>query len=151
MESGSGANTLSVMIGGEAGYGIMTAGEILARCFSRGGLNVHTDVEYPSLIRGGHNTYQVCVSDREIFGILERVDVLIALDDTSIKEHRKELREGSQVLFDLYEKPIDPKRDYPGLKGEVIPVPLSEIVKDRKGDKVMRNTVAMGACIGLID
>ncbi len=151
MESANGTNTLSVMIGGEAGYGIMTAGEILARCFSRGGLHVHTDVEYPSLIRGGHNTYQVCVSDREISGILERVDVLIALDDTSIKEHRKELLDDSQVLFDLYEKPIDPKREFPGLRGEVVPIPLSEIVKDRKGDKVMRNSVAMGACIALID
>ena len=151
MENGSGANTLSVMIGGEAGYGIMTAGEILARCFSRGGLHVHTDVEYPSLIRGGHNTYQVCISDREISGILERVDILIALDDTTLNEHRKELREGSQILFDLYEKPIDPKKDYPWLKGEVVPIPLSDIVKDRKGDKVMRNTVAIGACIGLID
>ncbi len=151
MESANVTNSLSLMIGGEAGYGIMTAGEILARCFSRGGLHVHTDVEYPSLIRGGHNTYQVCVSDREISGLLERVDILIALDDTSIMEHQKELRDGSQVLFDLYEKPIDPKKAYPGLKGEVVPIPLSEIVKDRKGDKVMRNTVAMGACIALID
>jgi 2-oxoglutarate ferredoxin oxidoreductase subunit alpha len=151
MESADVTNSLSLMIGGEAGYGIMTAGEILARCFSRGGLHVHTDVEYPSLIRGGHNTYQVCVSDREISGLLERVDILIALDDTSIMEHRKEMRDGSQVLFDLYEKPIDPKKAFPGLKGEVVPIPLSEIVKDRKGDKVMRNTVAMGACIALID
>jgi 2-oxoglutarate ferredoxin oxidoreductase subunit alpha len=139
------------MIGGEAGYGIMTSGEILARSFSRGGLQVHTDVEYPSLIRGGHNTYQVVASPEEVHGLVERVDVLIALDDRTIREHTKEVGSDSQVLFDLYERPIDPKQEFPELRGEVVPVPLSDIVKERKGDRVMRNTVAIGACMALID
>jgi 2-oxoglutarate ferredoxin oxidoreductase subunit alpha len=139
------------MIGGEAGYGIMTSGEILARSFSRAGLHVHTDVEYPSLIRGGHNTYQVCASESEVFGIHQKVDVLIALDDLTIREHPDEMGPNGQVLFDLYEKPIDPKKEFPFLKSEIIPVPLSEIVKDKQGDKVMRNTVSIGACMALID
>jgi 2-oxoglutarate ferredoxin oxidoreductase subunit alpha len=148
---GGDADFLSIMIGGEAGYGIMTSGEILARSFSRGGLHVHTDVEYPSLIRGGHNTYQVVASRREVHGIFEKVDVLIALDDRTMREHPTELRPESKILFDLYERPIDPKKEFPGLKGEVVPVPLSDIVKERNGDKVMRNTVAIGACMALID
>ena len=151
MTDGARKTTVSVMVGGEAGYGIMTAGEILARSFSKGGLNVHTDVEYPSLIRGGHNTYQVVASENEIHGVLRRVDVLIALDETTVREHRMEVDPEGKVLFDLYEKPVDPAKSFPGLKGEVVPVPLSEIVKERKGDKVMRNTVAIGACMGLID
>lgn len=142
---------LSIMIGGEAGYGIMTSGEILARSFSRGGLHVHTDVEYPSLIRGGHNTYQVCASDKEVWGLYEKVDVLIALDELSLREHVKELGTKGQVLFDLYEKPLDPKKEFPDLKAEVVPIPLSDIVKEKNGDKIMRNTVAIGAAIGLID
>ena len=151
MEGGHRGNILSLMIGGEAGYGIMTSGEILARSFSRGGLHVHTDVEYPSLIRGGHNTYQVIVSDREVHSLLQQVDILIALDERTMKEHTQEVGPESTILFDLYEKPIDPKKDYPNLKGEVVPIPLSGIVQERKGDKVMRNTVAIGACMALID
>jgi 2-oxoglutarate ferredoxin oxidoreductase subunit alpha len=152
MESGgSKANSLSVMIGGEAGYGIMTAGEVLARCFSRGGLHVEADVEYPSLIRGGHNTYQICASDHEVKGITERVDVLIALDERTLREHTREVGSRGRILFDLYEKPIDPKKEVEGLEAEVVPVPLSDIVKEKKGDKVMRNTVSIGACLGLID
>ena len=150
-DGATGRNLLSIMIGGEAGYGIMTSGEILARSFSRGGLHVHTDVEYPSLIRGGHNTYQVCVSEEEVLGIHKKVDVLIALDDRTMREHAKEVGPDSRVLFDLYEKPIDPKREFPDLKAEVVPVPLADIVKERKGDKVMRNTVSIGACMALID
>ncbi|HJX04932.1 MAG TPA: 2-oxoacid:acceptor oxidoreductase subunit alpha [Thermoplasmata archaeon] len=151
MSEGEKASSISVMVGGEAGYGIMTSGEIIARSFSRGGLHVHTDVEYPSLIRGGHNTYQVVASDREVHGIPQRVDVLIALDQRSVKEHVKEVGPESRILFDLYEKPIDPTKEFPGLKAEIVPIPLANIVEERKGDKVMRNTVAIGACMALID
>ena len=151
MSNGAGAGPLSIMIGGEAGYGIMTSGEILARSFSRAGLHVHTDVEYPSLIRGGHNTYQVVASQKEVHAMIERVDVLIALDDRTMREHPRELSPESQILFDLFERPVDPKKEYPDLKGEVVPIPLSDIVKERNGDKVMRNTVSIGACMALID
>jgi len=139
------------MIGGQAGYGIMTSGELIARSFSRGGLHVHTDVEYPSLIRGGHNTYQVCASDREVWGLTEKVDVLIALDDRTLREHTKEVKADGQALFDLYTQQIDVKKLIPDLKGEVVPVPLTDIVKERQGDTVMRNTVAIGACMALVD
>jgi 2-oxoglutarate ferredoxin oxidoreductase subunit alpha len=139
------------MIGGQAGYGIMTSGELIARSFSRGGLHVQTDVEYPSLIRGGHNTYQICASEKEVWGIKEKVDILIALDDLSLREHTRELANDSQALFDLYAQKVDVKKAIPDLKSEVVPVPLNDIVKEKNGDTIMRNTVAIGACMGLID
>ncbi len=139
------------MIGGQAGYGIMTSGELIARSFSRAGLHVQTDVEYPSLIRGGHNTYQICASDREVWGMSENVDILIALDDRTLREHTKEVHESGQALFDLYTQKIDPKKAIPDFKGEVVPVPLNDILKEKQIDQVMRNTVAIGACMGLID
>ncbi len=151
MVNESSSRQVNIMIGGEAGYGIMTAGEVLARCFSRGGLHVQTDVEYPSLIRGGHNTYQVCASEKEVNALSSRLDVLIALDDTTVREHQSEMAQDGHVLFDLYEKPIDPKKDFPDLQCELVPVPLTDIVKELKGDKVMRNTIGLGACMGVID
>lgn len=151
MADQEGSGVLSVMIGGQAGYGIMTSGELIARSFSRGGLHVHTDVEYPSLIRGGHNTYQVVASKDEVWGLPQRVDVLIALDDRTMREHTTEVHPDGQVIFDLYAQQIDVKKFIPDLKGEVVPVPLADIVKERKGDAVMRNTVAIGACMALID
>ncbi|MCK5413851.1 MAG: 2-oxoacid:acceptor oxidoreductase family protein, partial [Thermoplasmata archaeon] len=53
---------VSIMIGGEAGTGIVSAGEILARAFAKCSLHVSAYSEIPSLIRGGHNTFQICVS-----------------------------------------------------------------------------------------
>ena len=42
-------------MGGEAGFGVLSAGEVFARALTRRGLNVFVSDEHPSLIRGGHN------------------------------------------------------------------------------------------------
>ena len=59
-------NKLNWMIGGEAGYGIMNTGLAFAKFSIRNGLYAFLSHEYPSLIRGGHNTSAVRVSDEEI-------------------------------------------------------------------------------------
>jgi len=48
----------SVKIGGEAGQGIQTIGDTLARVFSRSGYYVFTHQDYESRIRGGHNFFR---------------------------------------------------------------------------------------------
>ena len=45
-------------IGGEAGFGIMASGMMLARLFPGMGI-IFSLNEYPSLIRGGHNAVTV--------------------------------------------------------------------------------------------
>ncbi|GIS82746.1 MAG: hypothetical protein CM1200mP15_13780 [Dehalococcoidia bacterium] len=44
---------LAVAIGGEAGQGIATPGDILARIFVRRGLHLNAYNAYQSIIRGG--------------------------------------------------------------------------------------------------
>ena len=50
-------DSISILVGGEAGAGISAAGFLLAKAFLRGGLHVFGTIDYPSLIRGGHNFY----------------------------------------------------------------------------------------------
>jgi len=50
--------TFSWKIGGEAGFGIMTTGLLFSKIASRLGYYILDYVEYPSLIRGGHNAYE---------------------------------------------------------------------------------------------
>ena len=61
-------NKLSFMVGGPAGVGVKTAGIVFARLCSRAGLHIFGNVEYPSIIRGDHNSYQVMVSEKPVFG-----------------------------------------------------------------------------------
>ena len=46
-------------IGGEAGFGIMSAGNVLAKTFTRSGYHIFAVNDYPSLIRGGLNLVTV--------------------------------------------------------------------------------------------
>jgi len=53
------SDSFSWKIGGEAGFGIVTSGAIFAKACLRAGMSVFDYMEYPSLIRGGHTTYQI--------------------------------------------------------------------------------------------
>ena len=85
------------LIGGEAGYGIMTVGAIMGKIFTRLGLSVFDYTEYPSLIRGGHNAYYVRASDEEIFCQKQPVDILVALNRDTIDKHKHEGQESSRT------------------------------------------------------
>src|SRR3989344_6290373 len=88
------------VIGGEAGYGIMTTGIMMAKIMTRLGLSVFDYVEYPSLIRGGHNAYYVRGSDTQIYSQKQPVDILVALNRETIDKHKHELSSNARVVFD---------------------------------------------------
>ena len=57
-------NLFSVKVGGQAGQGIKSAGQVLAKVATRSGYNIFTYTEFPSIIRGGHNVTQVVIGER---------------------------------------------------------------------------------------
>ncbi|MBC7266260.1 MAG: 2-oxoacid:acceptor oxidoreductase subunit alpha [Coriobacteriia bacterium] len=136
---------LRVRIGGEAGFGIKAAGQLLARAFAREGLEVFDLTEYPSLIRGGHNTYLLRVSPEPVYSHVEPVDVLACLNRETLERHHAEVVDGGAVIFD----PDDFGAE--GVPGRLraVPVQLTAIARDA-GGKIMRNTVALGAVLGLV-
>jgi len=140
---------LAWKIGGEAGYGIMTSGLTLSRCFARGGYHIFDTTEYPSLIRGGHNTYTVRIEDEPIAAPVHPLNILVALDAPTVRLHQDEVLPGGAILY-------DPQRDTPpqGLPRRTdinwYAVPFQQIARDLRAPSVMRNTVALGATLGLV-
>lgn len=134
------------LIGGEAGYGIMTTGVMMSKIFTRLGLWVFDYVEYPSLIRGGHNAYYVRSSDIEIFSQKRPVDILVALNRDTIDRHKEELSQNAAVIFDPNVTKVDPS-EFPSTI--LIPIPLLEIAKQVGADRLMINTVSVGASLAL--
>jgi len=122
-------DNLSWKVGGEAGYGIMTTGLIFAKVCSRAGLNVFDHAEYPSLIRGGHNTYQVKAGFDEVFSHVKNVDLLVALNKETIDRHLEELAPGGAIIYDEDKIPLSKE----GLRREDIrlyPVPLLRLAEE---------------------
>lgn len=131
------------MIGGEAGFGIMTTGLAFAKMATRLGYNIFDYVEYPSLIRGGHNAYEVHVSEQDLTHLAPVIDVLTCLNKETYEKHKNRLTKESFVVYDGAEFEFD---------GDVkkISVPFRKILTDLKGQAVMRNTIAMAATLAVI-
>ncbi|HSK48370.1 MAG TPA: 2-oxoacid:acceptor oxidoreductase subunit alpha, partial [Coriobacteriia bacterium] len=118
------------------------------RVFASAGYSIFDLTEYPSLIKGGHNTYHVRISADPIYSHVMPTDVLVALDRQTVGRHVGELTEAGAVIYD----PDDFEPDESDLKGRtdicLVPVPLNQIVQDAGGIKIMRNVTALGAVLG---
>ena len=78
---------VSVIVGGKAGDGINNAGLIVAHLFNHLGYFVYMDIDYPSLIRGGHNFAVVRAAEKPVTALKKTLDYLIALDQETIRQH----------------------------------------------------------------
>ncbi len=140
-------DTVSILIGGEAGQGITRSGAMLGKALASCGLHAFGVIDYPSLIRGGHNFYVVRVCEREIFSNTSHVDLIVALNEETVMIHQHELVLGGGIIVDS-----DISFDAGELRDDIktFAIPLTKIVKELGGPQIMRNTVALGGAMGLI-
>jgi len=143
-------NKISVIIGGEAGAGITRSGFLFAKACLRGGLHVFGTNDYQSLIRTGHNFYIARAEAEEIYSQADTIDLLLALNKETILLHKDELVSGGGIVYDGEEIALnDEELGRDDLK--LYSVPLKGIVKKLEGRLIMRNTVALGATVSLLD
>lgn len=141
------SSEVTFKFGGEAGQGVETTGRTFARAAVRAGLHVFGYQDYHSRIRGGHNYYQIRVSDREVFSHNEMVHVLLPFTPVAVNEHLREVVPGGAVVFDPAIG-IDASQ-ITATDARAMPVPLQQIALAEGGDVVMSNTAATGAAAGL--
>ncbi|MFH1891005.1 MAG: 2-oxoacid:acceptor oxidoreductase subunit alpha [Candidatus Kuenenbacteria bacterium] len=131
---------VAIKIGGEAGFGIKVSGLILAKTLFNMGFGIFGYSEYPSLIRGGHNTYQLNVSEGKVMSATKKVDILAALNKETVDLHTDELHKDSIIIHD-------------GLKIDNsiknIDIPLMDMAK-KTGSELARNMAALGAILSLL-
>lgn len=145
-------NDVSWKIGGEAGFGIMSTGATFAKTCMRAGLHVVEYAEYPSLIRGGHNTDHVTARSHEVWAHRWSVDILIALNKETIDRHIDEVSVGGVVLYDTTDRTFRHFDPTTVSRSDVrlIGLPLEELALKGGGQKLMRNSVALGATCALL-
>lgn len=141
-------NNLSWKIGGEAGFGIKSAGIMLGKIFMRSGYEIFDYTEYPSLIRGGHNTYQLLVDTRPTNSVTRQIDVLVALNQETVVKHKDELVNGGAIIYDQDNFKLNPNLAQEN-KFILLGLPLTILAK-AAGGELMRNVVALGASLALV-
>ncbi len=132
-------NSLLWKIGGEAGSGIMTTGFDFARIASKLGYHIAGFAEYPSLVRGGYNTYEVAFSTDKIYSSKRGIDILVCLNKDTFNNNKERLHKGSLVIYDKESFTIEQK----DIKSIVIP--FNKIITDEGAVSIMINTIALGA------
>ncbi len=137
---------LNFMIGGEAGQGVQSVGFLLSKVFARGGYHIFADQDYESRVRGGHNFFRVRVSDSKVHAVAEDVHILIALNLASIELHQSKMVTQGIIIFDG-EKIKGVSDD----NGSFLNIPLEKLAEEKAGDKIMINTVALGAAVSLVN
>ncbi len=125
----------SVLIGGKAGEGINTAGLSIAGLFSRLGYQTYMYLDYPSLIRGGHNFAIIRASERTIGALRTPVDVLLAFDQKSIDSHQERIHGNTTIVYDASG----------AVKADGYGLPLDAIVKEEKAPPITKNSAMLGA------
>ena len=131
---------ISILVGGKAGDGIRQAGHVIARLLNRIGYRIFFYDDYPSLIRGGHNFSIIRASERRIVAHKETVDVIVALNQDAVDNHKHRFNTGGIILYDSN------KADAEGLG-----IDFMDIVKKFDGKPIMRNTAAIGALAGVLN
>lgn len=136
---------LAIGIGGAAGQGIATPGDILARIFVRRGLHLKTYNAYQSIIRGGHIFLTLKTSDQPVLSTGDKLDMLIPLNQDTMDRHLRLMGSGSAILFNADK--IHPNATAPGV--QLCPFSVKELAPATKGDLV-QNTIALAMILNLI-
>ena len=135
---------LAMGIGGEAGQGIATPGDILARIFVRRGLHLYTYNAYQSIIRGGHIFLTVRVADQEIYSHGDKLDLLLCLNQDTMDRHLNLMGPGSRVVYNG--DSITPGTVNDGV--HMCPLPVADLSESR--NRLVQNTIAVGAIMSLM-
>lgn len=91
---------LTLLIGGTAGQGLVTLGQLLAKSLVNAGYSILVTQSYQSRIRGGHNTFAIRVSTEAVAAPRESVDLLIAMNAETVTLHRAKVTGGGLIVAD---------------------------------------------------
>jgi 2-oxoglutarate ferredoxin oxidoreductase subunit alpha len=140
---------ISVRISGENGDGIFSVGDMLAKISSRMGLHVHGSRTYQSIIRGGHVSYSVRASNKEVRAPADYIGLLIAFrGDSFIVDAMPMMKKGGIVLYDSIGMKIKNPQAPEGVK--LVDIPAVELAKSiDPALKILMNTIFVGAALYL--
>ncbi len=133
----------NILVGGAAGQGVDTVAKVLEFIIKKQGVEVFSHKDYMSRVRGGHNFHQIRFSDRPIYSHRETLDVLLALDATTVQLHSAQLSAQGVLISDQsFRTEIS--------EGQALWLPLNEKAVEA-GNKLTEGTVAAGAVLRLFD
>jgi 2-oxoglutarate/2-oxoacid ferredoxin oxidoreductase subunit alpha len=137
--------SFAVSIGGAAGQGVATPGNIFARIFARRGLHLLAYNAYQSIIRGGHTFLTIRTGPEKILSFGDHIDLMIPLNQDTMDRHLGLLGPGAAVVYngDSIKPGIAPE----GVR--LCSLPVSELSHNSR-NKVEQNTLGVAAALSMM-
>jgi len=134
---------MGIKIAGFGGQGVLLLGQLLAEVGMREGLEVSWLPSYGPEMRSGSAHCHVCLSkDRIGSPLLSRPQILIAMNEISLRKFAAEVAPGGIILYAREKLP----EDFAIPQAQVICIPASEIA-DKLGSAKVANVVILGALL----
>lgn len=134
------SDTLTVVVCGAAGVGTRELGMSVSQVLARRGYEVFASVDYPSLIRGGHNFSRITFSRGKVYNDHTAIDMLLTFDEKSVPLHAKELKEDALVLGEHFAE-----EDAGALGTRAVTVPMTAFAEELQAPAIMRTSAMLGA------
>ena len=131
-------DTFNIVIGGEAGQGLVTIGQLLGKALVRNGYFIGVTQGYHSRIRGGHNTFALLTGPGEVQAPREAIDLLVALDEQTVTLDGPDLLPGGLMVVD---------RDWKVKRPDCLEVPFKELAAENFANIIALGVI--GALLGL--
>lgn len=129
---------LNVCIGGAAGQGLSTIGQIMGKVLVRKGYHLHCSQVYESRVRGGYYGFAMRIATHSVAAPTESIDILVALNTDCLHVNEANLSPRAVVLSDSGVTP-----DAPGY----LHIPFKEMGAGARANTIMVG--ALGAVLGL--
>jgi len=141
------SRSLSLKVAGFGGQGVLLLGQFIAEMGMRQDLEVSWLPSYGPEMRSGSAHCHVCLS-RERIGspLISHPDVLIAMNELSLRKFAAQVKDGGLILYNRSELPLDVNIP----QAKVVCVPAAEIA-DTLGSAKVANVVMLGALLAETD
>ena len=141
----SGQFDFALAIGGAAGQGIATPGNILARIFVRRGVHLNAYNAFQSIIRGGHIFLTIRLRDRHPETHGDKLDLLVCLNQDTMNRHLGLLGPGACAIYNS--DAIKPGDAADGV--QMCPMPVVDLTSGNR-NRLIQNTVGLGVIVSLL-
>ncbi len=132
---------ISLKIVGASGQGIDSIGNILAKGLKRSGYCVFGYREYPSLIKGGHASYQLDISVAHVESTETEVDLLFTLNHHGLQLNLRNLKPGGVIIHQTANWKFKPAEQavLDERKIRVVYLPVEETLARLKAKPILGN------------
>jgi 2-oxoglutarate ferredoxin oxidoreductase subunit gamma len=135
------ARGTEVRISGLGGQGVVLAGVILGRAVVRDGKYAIQTQSYGAEARGSAAKSEVIIADEQIsFPKVRRCDILIAMSQSALDTHLKDLKENGILLVDG-----DMVKKLPKVQATVFRIPATKAAEAELKSRMYANVIMLGA------